>query len=144
MRVRPLLAVGAVWAVAAVACAPSLTASSSQAGRPATPAPVADVAHSTLVPAAIRQAVTLGPAGVATQVYLNLGLRGRQPQRLAALLAAGGTVTPADYVSEFGPDPEPMPAVIPTIRWAWPPGLVRIACAVGGRANIPAHAGVRA
>jgi kumamolisin len=54
---------------------------------------------------AIRQASHLGSAGADTEVYLNLGLRSRNPFRLAELLAAGKTVSPAEYSSEFGPDP---------------------------------------
>jgi len=65
-----------------------------------TPAP-----RPTPLPEAIRQAVSLGPANAATEVYLNLGLKGRDPERLATLLAAGHTVSPAEYESEFGPDP---------------------------------------
>jgi kumamolisin len=54
---------------------------------------------------AIRQAASLGPAGANTEVYLSLGLRSRNPDRLAGLLAAGQTVTPSEYSSQFGPDP---------------------------------------
>ena len=54
---------------------------------------------------AIRTSTRLGPAGSGTAVFLNLALKTRQSQRLAALLAAGKTVSAADYESEFGPDP---------------------------------------
>ncbi len=54
---------------------------------------------------AIRTSTRLGPAGSGTEVFLNLALKTRQTQRLAALLAAGKTVSAADYESEFGPDP---------------------------------------
>ena len=54
---------------------------------------------------AIRAATNLGPADTRTEVFLNFALKTRQSQRLAALLAAGKTVSAADYDSEFGPDP---------------------------------------
>ena len=55
--------------------------------------------------AAIAQATRLGPADGSTTVYLTFGLKARNPVGLAALLASGRTVTPAEYASEFGPDP---------------------------------------
>jgi kumamolisin len=54
---------------------------------------------------AIRTSARLGPAGSGTEVFLNLALKTRQSRRLAALLAAGKTVSAEDYESEFGPDP---------------------------------------
>jgi kumamolisin len=38
-------------------------------------------------------------------VDLTFGLRGRQPDLLASLVADGRTVSPAGYAAEFGPDP---------------------------------------
>ena len=61
---------------------------------------------------AIRASTHLGPADGATEVFLNLALKSRQSQRLAALLAAGKTVSAADYESEFGPDPALVQAAI--------------------------------
>jgi kumamolisin len=55
--------------------------------------------------AAIERSANLGPAGADTTVYLSFGLRVRRPDKLAALIASGRTVTPAEYASEFGPDP---------------------------------------
>ena len=55
--------------------------------------------------AAIRHAIDLGPAGAGTELNLSLGLKIRQPEKLASLLAQGKTVSPAEYTAEFGPDP---------------------------------------
>ncbi|HXC76191.1 MAG TPA: S53 family peptidase [Candidatus Acidoferrum sp.] len=106
MRAQTLLAAVATCAMALVACGPARTGAPPQAGSLAMPTvPALAAAPTTPLPIAIRQAVSLGPAGAGTQVDLNLGLRGRNPQRLAALLADGHTVTPNEYTSEFGPDP---------------------------------------
>ena len=71
-----------------------------------------------LLATAIRQAVHLGPAGPATQVDLSLGLKVRQADRLANLLAAGQTVTPEQYAAEFGPDPARVESALGTLRSA--------------------------
>ena len=106
MRAQSLLAAAAVCALAVVACGPTRTGESPPAGSLTTPArPALAASPTTPLPIAIRRAVPLGPAGSGTQVYLNFGLRGRNPQRLAALLGSGQVVTPAEYVSDFGPDP---------------------------------------
>lgn len=104
MRLRSLLGAAVIWAVALVACGPA------QTGQPPArtmviPALPLHVAAPTPLPTAIRQAANLGTAGAGTEVHLSLGLKGRNPDRLAALLAAGQTVSPAEYASEFGPDP---------------------------------------
>ncbi len=117
MRIQSLLAVAATLALAVVACGPAHPGTSPQAGIVATPGVVTSAASPTTpLPVAIRQAVPLGPAGAGTQVYLNLGLKGRNPERLAALLAAGLTVTPAEYASEFGPDPALAEAAVALLR----------------------------
>jgi pro-kumamolisin-like protein/subtilase family protein len=81
---------------------------------------------------AMSRAVHLGPAGAETEVNLSLGLKVRQPQLLASLLAQGKTVTPAVYTSEFGPDPalvQPAVAALDRagVRAAWQPGSGLIA-----------------
>jgi kumamolisin len=43
--------------------------------------------------------------GAGTRVELDFGLKTRQAARLAALIASGRTVSPAEYNSQFGPDP---------------------------------------
>lgn len=53
---------------------------------------------------AIQHATRLGPAGDSTTVYLSFGLKVRNPDRLAALLASGQTVSASAYAAEFGPD----------------------------------------
>jgi subtilase family serine protease len=82
--------------------------------------------------AAIRHAIHLGPAGVTTNVSLSFALKVRNPDRLAALIASGRTVTPEAYATEFGPDPA---AVQGAVRWlqgsgfraSWRPGSSLIA-----------------
>ena len=54
---------------------------------------------------AIRAARDLGRAGASTRVSLNFTLKMRDQARLSALLAAGRTVSPAEYAADFGPDP---------------------------------------
>ena len=85
-----------------------------------------------LLVTAIKQAVRLGPAGHATRVDLSLGLVGRRPDSLAKLLAAGDTITPAQYSAEFGPDPNAVQTAIGALTSAglqatWRAGSVLIA-----------------
>ncbi|HEY2598186.1 MAG TPA: S53 family peptidase [Candidatus Dormibacteraeota bacterium] len=132
-RVQSLLAAAAACAVAAVACGPAQPGAS-LAGSLAAPAP-ARIGSPTAVPlsAAIRQAVPLGPAGAATQVYLSLGLKGRDPERLATLLAAGQTVSPSEYARQFGPDPALVQAAVAVLEarglhatWSPSSGLIAV------------------
>jgi len=67
---------------------------------------------------AIRSATDLGPADAATTVGLSLGLKVRHAEELAALLAAGRTVTPSDYEARFGPDPALVQQAIGALRAA--------------------------
>ncbi len=114
--------------IVAVACAgygsPSPSTNHKAAAQPSPP-------PATLT-AAIRQAVDLGRAGPSTQVSLSLALKGSQPKRLAALLAAGKTVSPATYDAEFGPDPALVERALLALRSAglassWHPGSMLIA-----------------
>jgi subtilase family serine protease len=133
VRAQSLLAVAATLVLAVVGCGPAHPGTTPQAGSLATPGGTTSAAlPTTPLPVAIRQAVPLGPAGAGTQVNLNLGLRGRNPERLAALLAAGQTVTPAEYSSEFGPDPALAEAAVALLRLrgfhiTWSPGSGLIA-----------------
>jgi kumamolisin len=54
---------------------------------------------------AIARATSLGPADSTTEVVLNFTLKTRSAGALAALLASGRTVAPAEYAARFGPDP---------------------------------------
>ncbi|MDQ2942142.1 MAG: hypothetical protein M3R21_00545, partial [Candidatus Dormibacteraeota bacterium] len=96
---RIAIALGVVVALAA--CGPSSSSSSQQARghHPAEQSPPPTLA------AAIRHASDLGPAGDTTIVSLSFSLKVRDPDRLAALIASGRTVTPAAYSAEFSPDP---------------------------------------
>ncbi len=80
---------------------------------------------------AIRASTHLGPADSGTEVFLNFALTTRQGQRLAALLAAGKTVSAADYESEFGPDPALVQAALHGLdavglQATWSPGSTLI------------------
>jgi hypothetical protein len=77
--------------------------------------------------AAIRNSVHLGPAGPDTTVYLSFGLKVRRPDRLAALIASGRTVSPEEYAAKFGPDPSLVAPALSALRAAgmrtsWQPG----------------------
>jgi subtilase family serine protease len=92
-------ALGLVIAVAVMACgSPQAHQPQQAASRQAPPPPT--------LAAAIQHAAHLGPAGASTTVYLSFALKVRAPDRLAALIASGRTVTPAEYAAEFGPDPD--------------------------------------
>jgi kumamolisin len=94
---RNLAAALAMLALGASACGSSQPSPIARAGKDVTPPPA--------LAAAIKNAVHLGPADSGTTVYLSLGLKSRQPAKLASLIGSGRTVTPAVYASEFGPDP---------------------------------------
>lgn len=55
--------------------------------------------------AAIHRAADLGPADSATTVFLSFGLKVRNAAELAALIASGKTISPAEYASRFELDP---------------------------------------
>jgi subtilase family serine protease len=115
----------AAWGVVALACAPAPQSKSQSAVREVSPPPAP-------LAAAIGKAVHLGPAGAETDVFLTLGLKGRQPDRLASLLAAGQTVSPATYAAEFGPDPALARSAAAALvaggfRATWRPGSTLIA-----------------
>ncbi len=67
---------------------------------------------------AIRSATDLGPADAATTVGLSLDLKVRHAEALAALLAAGQTISPSDYEARFGPDPGLVERAIAALRAA--------------------------
>jgi subtilase family serine protease len=118
-----LAAVG-VFSVIALACGSSQAAVTGPAHRDLKPPPALIVA--------ISHAAHLGPAGPATEVSLSLGLKVRQPERLASLLAQGKTVTPAVYTALFGPDPALVQRAVAALdqggfRATWQPGSGLIA-----------------
>jgi len=113
-----------VLALAAPAC--SQPASTPSAGKPAVLNGMPSAARPSLADA-MRVARDLGPAGPATQVDLSFSLKTRQKERLAALLAAGRTVSPDEYAAEFGPDPMQVNAALAQLRElgfdpSWEPG----------------------
>jgi kumamolisin len=88
-------------AVLAAACA----SASPAAGRPPASGHLVASPPAEPLSVAIRTATHLGPSGHGTRVYLNFDLKTSQAAKLAALLASGRTVTPAEYAAEFGPEP---------------------------------------
>ncbi len=119
MRGGTALAVISVLAIAAMACGTSIAAAPRDAARESKPPPALTVA--------ISHAAHLGPAGSSTEVNLSLGLKVRQPERLASLLAQGTTVTSAIYTAEFGPDPALVRPAVAALgrggfRAVWRPG----------------------
>ena len=113
MLVKSTLATTALLAVALVlvACGPAVGSAPPPraAARPA-PSP-----RPTLL-AAIRHSVDLGPAGAGTAVSLSFALKVRDPAGLAALIAAGRTVTPEAYAAEFGPDRVLVESAVASLR----------------------------
>jgi kumamolisin len=125
VRARSFLAIVAVWCVAALACAPASRSVSPQAAPAISPPPPP-------LSVAIHKASDLGPAGAATEIYLTLGLKVREPGQLASLLAAGHTVSPAKYEAEFGPDPTLARSAVAALtargfHVTWKPGSTVIA-----------------
>jgi kumamolisin len=119
MRARAGLAAIVVLGVSAVACGTSQGAATRPALIEPKPPPALTVA--------ISHAAHLGPAGSETEVNLSLGLKVRQPELLASLLAQGKTVTPTVYTAEFGPDPALVQQAVAVLdrcgfRAAWRPG----------------------
>src|SRR5260370_35661003 len=98
--------------LAFAACGPSNPSTSAAQGpgisRPAPPPPT--------LAAAIRKAVHLGPAGEAGTVSLSFGLKGRDPARLARLIASGQTAPPQTYAAAFGPAPTPPRPAVAVLR----------------------------
>ncbi len=84
-------------AVLLAACA-SQTAPASKPAQAVIPKPPPTLAQ------AIRLATRLGPAGDAITVHLSFGLQARNQAELAALIASGRSVSPAEYAARFGPD----------------------------------------
>src|SRR6266567_4596326 len=117
---RWLGAAAALLMVGAAACAPAQPAKPGFAVRNlSSPTP--------RLATAIEQATRLGPSGADTQVDLSLGLKVRQPDRLARLLASGQTVSPETYAAEFGADPARVQAALGALtagglHATWRPG----------------------
>lgn len=91
-----MLAGLAMLGAAAACSSPQALKPPAAAGNLSSPAP--------LLSSAIKSSVRLGPAGPATRLELNLGIKVSRPDRLARLIASGKTVTPEQYAAVFGPD----------------------------------------
>jgi len=119
---RGVLAAAVALGLIAAAC----SSAQPQAARPSpVVSPIASPAPS--LESAIGQAAPLGAAGPDTRVYLSLGLKVRHGERLAALIAAGQTVTPAEYAAEFAPDPVQVQRAVAALKAGglvagWTPG----------------------
>src|SRR6266851_5591407 len=123
---RFLGALTALVIMVAAACSPQPSAQTTHARAsnisPPTP----------LLATAISQATHIGKAGSATHIDLSLGLKVRQADELAKLLASGQTVTPDQYAARFGPDPAGVKAALGELTSAglqatWRPGSALIA-----------------
>ncbi len=130
MTMRFLGALTAFVILVAAACSPqpspSIGSAHARASNISPPTP--------LLATAISQATHIGKAGSATQVDLSLGLKVRQPEQLARLIASGQTVTPDQYAARFGPDPAAVKAAVRSLTSAgleatWNPGSALIAVA---------------
>ncbi len=118
-------ALAALVFLGATACSPAQTARPAPPAHSVTPTPVP-------LAIAIKQAAKLGPSGMATHVDLSLGLKVRQGDALAKLVASGRTVTPEEYVMRFGPDPIRVKAAVDELtsnglKATWRPGSALIA-----------------
>ena len=126
-----------VLAVGLEACASPNQAVPRQAATGALPAPAPPTLAS-----AIKGAQHLGPASTAITVALSFGLRVRNPQRLATLIASGHTVISEQYSAEFGPDPAQVRIAVEALRRLgfqarWTPGSSLIAA--DGAAPLASH-----
>src|SRR5260370_16158164 len=109
---RFLGALTALVILVAAACSP-------QPGTQTTHARASNISPPTpLLATAISQATHIGKAGSATHIDLSLGLKVRQPDQLAMLIASGQTVTPDQYAARFGPDPAAVKAAVRSLTSA--------------------------
>ena len=125
MSRRPSAAIAAALLLGMASAACGLPRTSASASP--TPATASPPAPPPTLAQAIHRSAHLGPARSDTTVYLSFGLRTRQPAKLAALIASGRTVTPAEYTAEFGPDPGAVAEAVSTLEAAgfharWQPG----------------------
>ena len=117
-----------VGALAAALALEACSAPSPPAARlPASVIGVAPTPPPPILAAAIRAATPLGPAGAGTPASLSFALKVRQPERLAALIASGATITAVQYAATFGPDPSQTLAAVEALRGmgfraSWTPG----------------------
>jgi len=124
MRFPGALTALVVLVAAACSAAPATSRATTISSNLSSPTP--------LLANAISQATHLGKAGPSTQVDLSLGLKVRQADELAKLVASGQTVTPDQYAARFGPDPVAVKAALADLTSAglqatWRPGSALIA-----------------
>ncbi|MBJ7607982.1 MAG: S8 family serine peptidase [Candidatus Dormibacteraeota bacterium] len=113
-RPRKLTACFVVLTAALAGCA-SATSTNGPSPRPAR---VAEDPSRPSLAAAIRLGRDLGPIAADQTLTVSLGLQGRDQAALAALVARGGRVTPAQYAQRFGPAPTAVAAVVATLSAA--------------------------
>ena len=121
---RPITLALLSTALAAGACTATTSGPSPFPHPGAGPLPGATVL--TLV-AAEHRAADVGPVAPTAPMSVTLALRPRDRNELAGLLAAGRSVTPAEWASTYGPDPAAMAVVEQRLRSAgmtptWSPG----------------------
>ena len=127
MKFRPAVALGLLVLLGVTACAGPTHDPAQRIAR-TLPTPKAPPT----LAVAILQSTRLGPAGADTTVHLSFGLKPRNEQQLAALLASGKTVSSSQYLAEFGPDPALVGRAVAALdgaglSTAWQPGSTLIA-----------------
>ena len=97
-------------ALVVAACGPAAARPAATNARGAMPAVLSLPAHP-LLSTAIRDGRDLGPMPPATVLHLTLGLTGRDPGGLDALLSSGQHISPQELATRFGPDPSAVNSV---------------------------------
>ena len=133
-------------ALVVAACAPAPAQHAATGVRGVKPGIVSLPAHP-LLSLAIRNGRDLGPLPAGTVLHLTLGLTGRDPGGLDALLSSGQQVSPAQLATTFGPDAAGVSSVRDTLAAAgitsqWTPGETTLH-AQGPASAIDAVFGVR-
>jgi kumamolisin len=96
---------------------------------------------------AVGTSLLLGPTRPQRQIRITLTLKGRDPQGLSRLISEGGTVTAADFVTRFGPDPARVADAMADLRRAgfeghWQTGS-QIAIAAGSVGSVERYLGLQ-
>lgn len=102
MMLRRRIAAACALALLGAGCSPATPAQPGSAGARAGRI-LSGPQHPSLAQAVARGR-DLGPLPGGTVLHFTLGLAPRDPSGLAAVLASGGRVSPAEYAARFGPD----------------------------------------
>jgi kumamolisin len=118
-------------ALLATACAQA-TPHTAPVTRPSAQQQLLSLPSHPLLALAIRDGRDLGPLPANTMLHLTLGLNGRDPAGLDALLTSGQRVSPEQLAAEFGPDPSAVASAQAALTGAgitshWIPGSTTLA-----------------